>query len=162
MIEHRPGDPMTYLQSARSRPSWIAACAFAALATTSNMTHAQDASDAFDGRWTTTLVCDDTHDKDKFVKGYTFIFPVVVQHGHLAGQYGQQDAPSSVTFSGQIEANGTADISATGRTGSNEYVMGTAGKGVVYGYRMRGTFDSTSGHATRTSVRPCSASFARQ
>jgi hypothetical protein len=119
-------------------------------------------TDAFDGHWMTTLVCDDTQDHDKLVKGYTFIFNVDVVHGKLEGQYGPVDGPASVRYQGTIHTDGSADINATGRTGKNEYSVGRLDPGVVYGYHMRGQFDATTGHATRTTVRACEATFAKR
>jgi hypothetical protein len=119
-------------------------------------------ADVYDGKWTATLVCDDTHDREKLVKGYVYIFPVVVEHGKLEGQYGQPDGDASVKYVGVIHADGSADIAANGRTGKSEYSMGKTVPGVVYAYRLRGQFDERSGHATRTALRPCEATFAKQ
>jgi hypothetical protein len=135
----------------------------AALLVTTSTSHAQSsAADAFDGRWTTTLICDDTHDQDKLVKGYEYVFNVDVVHGRLEGQYGPVDGPASVKYLGVIHADGSAEIAATGRTGKNEYTMGKGERGTAYGYRLRGQFDATSGHATRMQIRPCEATFAKQ
>ena len=116
----------------------------------------------FDGRWATKLVCDDTRDKKGFVKGYTWLFDVTVDHGKLKGQYGEVGAPSSVTYIGQVQRDGKVDIEARGNTGKTEYTVGRVARGSPFSYRMKGELSGSSGHATRTELRPCEATFTRQ
>ncbi len=116
----------------------------------------------FDGRWATTLVCDDTTDKKGFVKGYTWLFDVTIEHGKLNGQYGQPGTPSSGTYAGQVQSDGTVDIDAHGNTGKTEYTVGKVARGTPFSYPMKGKFSESTGHATRTKTRPCEATFTKQ
>jgi len=116
----------------------------------------------FDGRWATTLVCDDTTDKKGFVKGYTWLFDVTIEHGKLNGQYGQPGTPSSGTYAGQVQSDGTVDIDAHGNTGKTEYTVGKVARGTPFSYPMKGKFSGSTGHATRTKTRPCEATFTKQ
>jgi hypothetical protein len=116
----------------------------------------------FDGRWATKLVCDDTTDKKGLVKGYTWKFDVTIEHGKLNGQYGQPGAPSSGTYVGQVQRDGTVDIDAHGNTGKTEYTVNKVARGTPFSYPMKGKFSGSTGHATRTKLRPCEATFTKQ
>ena len=116
----------------------------------------------FDGRWATTLVCDDTTDKKGLVKGYTWKFDVTIEHGKLNGQYGQPGTPSSGTYVGQVQRDGTVDIDAHGNTGKTEYTVNKVARGTPFSYPMTGQFSGSTGHATRTKLRPCEATFTKQ
>jgi hypothetical protein len=116
----------------------------------------------FDGRWATKLVCDDTTGPKGFVKGYTWEFDVIVEHGKLNGQYGTIGSPGSGTFIGQVNNDGTADLKAQGLTGRTDYTVGKVARGTPFDYPMNGKFSGSSGHATRTKLRPCEATFTRQ
>ncbi len=119
-------------------------------------------SNPFDGRWSVKLVCDDTRDKTGLVKGYTWKFDVKVENGKLEGQYGQVGSPSSGTFVGQVQRDGTADIDAHGYTGKADYSIGRVTKGTPFSFPMTGKFSGSAGHATRTKLRPCEATFEKQ
>jgi deoxycytidylate deaminase len=119
-------------------------------------------SDAFDGRWSVTLVCDDVRDNGALVKGYTYLFVANIKHGRLEAQYKKAGYPGSVTYIGQVQRDGTVEIMANGQTGNSEYTMGHATKGTPYAYLLKGNFSESNGHATRTAVRPCEAYFSRQ
>ena len=116
----------------------------------------------FDGRWVTKLVCDDTTDKKGLVKGYTWVFDVTIEHGKLEGQYGQPGTPGSGTYVGQVQRDGTVDIDAHGNTGKTEYTVGKVSRGTPFSYPMKGKFSGSTGHATRTKLRPCEATFTKQ
>ncbi len=118
-------------------------------------------STAFDGRWAVSLVCDDVRDNGTFAKGYAFDFFVDIRAGRLTGQYGQPGLPASLTLTGTVAEDGTAEISAQGRTGRSEYTVGHVQTSTPYGYHMRGSFTGTAGSATRTELRPCRAAFSR-
>jgi hypothetical protein len=116
----------------------------------------------FDGRWATKLVCDDTKDKQRMVKGYTWEFDVIVGHGKLNGQHGKPDTPGSGTFVGQVQTDGTVDIEARGLTGKTDYTVGKVARGTPFDYPMNGKFSGSTGHATRTKLRPCEATFSKR
>jgi len=126
---------------------------------TPTTTPSSTSSAAFDGHWAVSLVCEDVRDKGKFVKGYVFNFFSDIKDGRLTGQYGQIGLPSSLTMVGVIQADGTAMINANGLTGNPDATVGNLQPNTRYSYRMRGTFDSVSGKATRIELRPCEATF---
>ena len=131
----------------------IAAAAFAEVRPT---------TDAFDGTWSVTLVCDDTRDRDGLVKGYRFVFDVQVANGRLDGWQGDEGQPSSLHLTGTVHDGGALEIRAEGRSGASEYVVGRAARGTPYAYTMSGRLDGAGGDAVRREVRPCRASFAKR
>ena len=116
----------------------------------------------FDGRWAVKLVCDDLMDKGALVKGYTYLFDAKIEQGKLEAQYGVAGTPASVTFAGQVQLDGTVHIDAHGNTGKVEYTVGNRPRGTAYSYQMEGKFEQSTGHATRTNIRPCEATFTKQ
>jgi hypothetical protein len=116
----------------------------------------------FDGRWATKLVCEDTNGPKGTVKGYTWEFDVTIEHGQLNGQYGEPGKPSSGTYVGQVQNDGTADINVQGLTGKTDYTVGKVARGTPFDYPMTGKFSGSTGHATRTKLRPCEATFTKQ
>ena len=121
-----------------------------------------DTANPFDGRWSVKLVCDDTSGAKGLVKGYTWKFDVKIEKGKLEGQYGQLDSPGSGTFVGQVQRDGTVDIDAHGYTGHSEYTVGKVARGTFFSYPMKGQLSGSTGHATRTKLRPCEATFVKQ
>ena len=134
----------------------VLVCAGAAL---SGFAHA--AATAFDGRWAVLLSCPDTRDKNGLVKGYEYHFTATVQDGALEGKYGAPGHPSSVVYTGQVSAEGVLDIQATGNTGRSDYSVGKVAQGTQYTYTMRGKLEASRGQATRSDLRPCTASFSK-
>lgn len=116
----------------------------------------------FDGRWATKLVCDETTGPKGLVKGYTWEFDVTIGHGKLNGQYGKPDTAGSGTFVGQVQNDGTVDIDARGLTGRTDYTVGKVARGTPFDYPMKGKFSGLTGHATRTKLRPCEATFSKR
>jgi hypothetical protein len=133
-----------------------------AAAVAANAAFAQPAviapSAKFDGQWSVKLVCDDVKD----AKGYTFIFDAEVKEGRLSGKYGQPGMPASVEYAGVIQPDGSVDITASGRTGRPAHSVGGMDSGTPYSYQMQGKFDQSFGRATRTTLRPCAATFTRK
>jgi hypothetical protein len=116
----------------------------------------------FDGRWTVSLVCEDVRDKGVLVKGYTFNFFAAITEGKLSATYGTRGRPSSLALTGDVQQDGTADIVAKGFTADPDFSVGHVQSGTPYTYRMRGTFTTNSGIATRIELRPCKATFSKQ
>jgi hypothetical protein len=117
---------------------------------------------SFDGHWSVKLECDDVRVNGDFVKGYISMFEVIVEKGKLEGQYGTAGSPGSVTYIGQVQSNGKVEIEARGNTGKSDYTVGKLTKGTPYAYYMKGEFSGLTGHASRTSVRPCEATFTKR
>ena len=117
---------------------------------------------AFDGRWSVAFTCDPVMARGKMVKGEALNFFVDVKGGRLEGQLGTPGAAGSVRYVGTIAADGSADIMATGHTGSADISAGAADPAGAYSYTMRGSFGATSGSTLRTEFRPCRARFDKQ
>jgi hypothetical protein len=60
-----------------------------------------------------------------------------------------------------IQPDGNVDITASGRTGRPYHSVGGMNSGSPYSYQMRGKFESSFGRATRTTLRPCEATFTK-
>ena len=126
------------------------------------VTHAAEPSEhPFDGRWSVVLVCSDTTDKNGLVKGYQYVFSVSVREGAIQGEYGAPGHPASVSYAGQVSDDGTLEIKATGNTGRSEYSVGKVASGTGYGYTLKGKLMGERGQATRSEVRPCTATFSK-
>jgi hypothetical protein len=122
----------------------------------------QEPSYPFDGRWATQLVCADTTGEKGLVKGYTWEFDVTIEQGRLNGQYGKPGTPGSGTYVGQVKNDGSVGINAQGLTGKTDYTVGKVARGTPFDYPMNGKFSGSTGHATRTKLRPCEATFTRK
>lgn len=113
----------------------------------------------FDGRWSTTLFCEDFRDQGKLAKGYTYNFFVDVKDGQIRGQLGEIGAPASLTMNGVIATDGSVEITANGLTKNPDMTLNRAQPGTPYSFRMRGNFSKLNGKATRIELRPCEATF---
>jgi len=117
------------------------------------------AGDSFDGKWLTTVSCENARD----ALGYSFRFVSEVKDGKLRGLHGTEGQPSSLLIEGKIDADGSAKLYATGRTGSKEYVPGRdTPRGTEYSYSIDAHFKSSKGTGTRVEGRPCSFTFEKQ
>lgn len=123
---------------------------------------AAPAPQAFDGRWSVAFTCEPVMARGKLVKGEALSFFVEVKGGRLEGQLGTPGAAGSVRYVGTIGADGTAEVLATGHTGSADGAVGTADPAGAYSYTMRGSFGATSGSTLRSEFRPCRARFDKQ
>jgi hypothetical protein len=118
-------------------------------------------SSPYDGEWSVVLDCTDTQDKSGLVKGYQFTFHVTIANGKLQGQYGAKGAPASVVYSGEVGADGTLELRASGNTGSSDQSVGKVARGTAYSYTMAGKLEPSRGQAVRRELRPCTATFGR-
>jgi len=117
------------------------------------------AGEGFDGKWLTTVSCEASRD----ALGYSFRFVSEVKNGNLRGLHGTEGQPSSLVIEGRIEADGSANLYATGRTGSKEYVPGRdTPRGTEYSYNIQAHFKGSTGTGTRVEGRPCSFRFEKQ
>ncbi len=122
---------------------------------------AEAAGSRYDGDWSVVLVCADTRDKSGLVKGYEFTFHVAIANGKLQGQYGAKGAPASVGYSGEVAADGTLEVRATGNTGLSDRSVGRVAQGTAYSYTMAGKLEQSRGQAVRRELRPCTATFGK-
>jgi hypothetical protein len=117
------------------------------------------AGEGFDGKWLTTASCEASRD----ALGYSFRFVSEVKNRNLRGLHGTEGQPSSLLIEGKIEADGSANLYATGRTGSKEYVPGRdTPRGTEYSYNIQAHFKGTTGTGTRVEGRPCSFRFEKE
>jgi len=115
--------------------------------------------ESFDGKWLTTVSCENARD----ALGYSFRFDSEVKDGNFRGQHGTEGQPSSLLIEGKIDADGSAKLYATGRTGSKEYVPGRdTPRGTEYSYNIDAHFKGSKGTGTRVEGRPCSFTFEKQ
>jgi hypothetical protein len=140
----------------------VAALAVTAAAALQAQPAAAPTLQAFDGRWSVAFTCDPVMARGKLVKGEALSFFVDVQGGRLEGRLGNPGAAGSVQYVGTIAADGSADIMASGHTGSADGAAGAADPAGAYNYTMRGSFGATSGSALRSEFRPCRARFDKQ
>jgi len=117
------------------------------------------AGNSFDGKWLTTVSCENARD----ALGYSFRFVSQVKDGNLRGLHGAEGQPSSLLIEGKIDADGTAKLYATGRTGSKEFVPGRdTPRGTEYGYNIDARFERSKGTGTRVEGRACRLEFEKQ
>lgn len=118
-----------------------------------------NAEESFDGKWVTTVSCDDA----RGALGYSFRFLSEVKDGKFRGLHGSEGKPSSLLIEGTVDADGNGKLYATGRTGSKEYVPGRdTPRGTEYSYSIEAHFKGTRGTGTRVEGRPCSLQFEKQ
>ena len=117
------------------------------------------AADRFDGKWLTTVSCASARD----ALGYSYRFTSEVRDSSLRGLYGTEGQPKLAAIEGKIEADGTAKLYATGRTGSKEYVPGRdTPRGTEYSYTIDAHFKDKTVTGTRVEGRACSFQFEKQ
>ncbi len=116
----------------------------------------------YDGRWSATLVCEDSRPEGSLVKGYTWQFPAVIANGVLEAQYGRRDGNSSGHFYGPVQADGSAELRVEGHTGGPEFTVGKVMPGSKFQFRLRGRFEGDGAVLDRVELRPCRATFVRQ
>jgi hypothetical protein len=113
---------------------------------------------AFDGLWTTTVVCDGVGAQ----KGYDLHFIARIEDGIFSGQTGPLNKPNSTTFSGSVDIDGTLRIGATGYTGDPRITLSNARPGTPFGFGALGRLEKTRGTALRTNGRKCVFDLTKQ
>lgn len=119
------------------------------------------AQTGYDGKWYVTLRCSSIEDKRGPVNGYELNFPATVTSGRLSAQYGAPGTPNSLTYDGEVSADGVLQIKASGHTGPSANTLGRVAQGTPFTYTLRGKLTDKGGEATRVEGRPCVASFSR-
>ena len=101
----------------------------------------------FDGTWKVTLTCESSFNSP----GYTYNFVAQVKNSILLGQYGEENKPSSLKITGQIEPDGKSMLQATGQVGK----IGPKGmaQGQTYDYTVEAQFIGSQGTGKRVSLR---------
>jgi len=117
---------------------------------------AQTAS--FDGTWSVTQECEPAPGG---ARGFKWTYDATVKGGQLVGQYGTKDKPSSLTLIGQIKADGSAMLRASGLNGKSDYTAGFGQPGEKFSYPVEARFEAKRGTGLRTKARTCNFTFVK-
>ena len=112
----------------------------------------------FDGTWSVTQECEPAPGG---ARGFKWAYDATVTGGRVAGQYGTKDKPSSLTLTGQIRADGSALLSASGLNGKSEYTAGFGQPGEKFSYPVEARFEAKRGTGRRTQTRTCRFTFVK-
>jgi hypothetical protein len=104
-----------------------------------------------DGNWQATVVCTTVGR----VEGYTISIAGQVKDGIFHAEFGVEGEPGWLSVDGEIEADGSAELHAHGRTGKVETTFNSSPRGTPYGYTILAQFTDSSGNGTRKEQRPC-------
>jgi hypothetical protein len=115
----------------------------------------------FDGAWIVRIDCP-SNTEESGAKGYRYDFPATVTRGRLSGSHGDDDAPGSLRIEGPIEADGSAELLARGRTGNPNYAVNRPSSGTAYSYRIKARFEGARGTGARVEPRVCNFVFVNQ
>jgi hypothetical protein len=122
------------------------------------------AVERFDGTWRTKLTCPPKGNTE----GYTWQFPSVIQNSNFRGEHGTAGEKGYLLLEGQIHADGSAKLSASGIVTSRKYARGVfAHGGADYSYDVKAQFKETEGTGVRSEGlgivgRPCTFEFVKQ
>ena len=112
----------------------------------------------FDGTWSVTQECEPAPGG---ARGFKWLYDAKVKDGVLVGQYGTKGQPSSMTLTGQIQADGAGMLMAAGLNGKSEYTAGFGQPGSKFSYPVTARFEGTRGTGVRTKGRTCRFSFVK-
>ncbi len=116
---------------------------------------AEEAQGRFDGTWDAILSCPNSNG----ALGYSFEFPAIVKHGVLHAEKGNKGEPGWLQIDGSIDADGSANLYASGLVGAAPYAVGQRPAGTQYGYHIDSKFTDTTGAGHRVEGRPCTVTF---
>lgn len=116
---------------------------------------AEEAQGHFDGTWDAILSCPNSNG----ALGYSFEFPAIVKHGVLHAEKGNKGEPGWLQIDGSIDADGSANLYASGLVGAAPYAVGQRPAGTQYGYHIDSKFTDTTGAGHRVEGRPCTVTF---
>ena len=114
----------------------------------------------FDGTWNITMTCP-PHSGDDDAKGYTHRFPGEVTKGELRAVHGAEGEPGWHLVTGTIAADGSATLRVEGIVNNAAYAINGAPRGKAYRYRVKASFEASSGSGERLTGRTCHFGFAR-
>lgn len=134
---------------------------FLALAQPPSTVAAAEPSGEFDGRWNVTLTCPPHSEEDDGAKGYVHQFPAEVRNGVLRGTHGFEGQPSFHLLTGTIAADGSAALKLDGIVSNPAYAINNAQRGKPYSYRVRASFEKSTGMGQRVGKRRCDFLFKR-
>ena len=110
------------------------------------ITKAVSDTTAFDGTWSVTQDTREFKNPDGSVaRAWTQHFFATVKNGVLHGERGTRGAPGWFEFNGNIDANGTANLSASGVTREEQWNKGATHAGTPYEYQVTVQFKGRNG-----------------
>ena len=101
----------------------------------------------FDGGWQGTVVCSNAGSYE----GYTISVTGQVKDNVFHAEYGVESQPGWLSIDGTIQADGSAELHAQGRTGRTSGLT----PNTPYGYTILAKFSGSSGNGARKEQRPC-------
>jgi class 3 adenylate cyclase len=110
----------------------------------------------FDGVWIATFVCPPVRN----ILEFSVRFTTVIRAGHLEAQYGFPSHPASMTFKGEVNADGKFSLHGSGLSGPPQYTGQPAG--TPMSLDLAGEIGDRAGSGRRLNDRDCSVEFARQ
>jgi hypothetical protein len=134
-----------------------AAAAMAALLLLFHVEAAHAAS--FDGTWSVLQVCETTSDG---ARGYTWRYDADVKNGRFVGQYRTKRQVPSMTLEGQIQADGTTTLKASGISGDAEHNVKFAQAQTPILFQVSAKFEGSKGSGSRLGSRACKFTFSKQ
>ncbi|MEJ8857571.1 hypothetical protein WKW79_23570 [Variovorax robiniae] len=99
---------------------------------------------------------------DDDAKGYTHRFPAEIRKSRLDGTHGAEGEPGWHHLHGKINEDGSATLRLDGIVNNPKYAINDAQRGKEYSYRVKASFEPTSGVGQRLTGRVCEFQFARQ
>jgi hypothetical protein len=113
----------------------------------------------FDGQWRTVYVCEAMPDG---VRGYSWSFMSEIKEGSIHGKMVAPKTKNTITFSGNINSDGSAVINGEGRVGTANLAIDRAPEGTPVNMQIKAQFNETTGTGKREGRRVCSISYTRQ
>ena len=95
-------------------------------------------------------------------KAFTLRYKAEIKGNVIHGQYGTKDQPGSQSIDGQIEADGTAMLTASGLVGNPDAAYKQKRENHPYNYKVNTRFEGGKGTGSRQSDRSCTFSFAKK
>jgi hypothetical protein len=114
---------------------------------------------SFDGTWSVLQVCETTSDG---ARGYTWRYDADVKNGRFVGQYRNTGQVPSMTLEGQIQADGTATLKASGISGDAEHNVKFAQAQTPISFQVSAKFEGSKGSGNRLGSRACKFTFSKQ
>jgi hypothetical protein len=114
---------------------------------------------SFDGTWSVLEVCETTSEG---ARGYTWRYDADVKNGRFVGQYRNKGQVPSMTLEGQIRADGTATLKASGVSSDAEHNVKFAQAQTPISFQVSATFEGNKGTGSRLGARACKFTFSKQ
>ncbi len=114
---------------------------------------------SFDGTWSVLQVCETTSDG---ARGYTWRYDADVKGGRFVGQYRNKGQVPSMTLEGQIQADGSATLNASGISGNADYNAKFAQAQTPISFQVSAKFEASKGSGNRLGSRACKFTFSKQ